>query len=654
LCRPPPPPPRAPPPPPPPPLPSPPSRQVGSQFKRQLAELASKLSALQPHYVRCIKPNARSEGMLLDKAYALEQLKWVAGGCFLLEGGGGAMDWHRLWPCLRPWLGSAPLAPAARPRPPHIPTPLPTQPLPDSPAARCGGVMEAVRIANAGYPLRRTFGDFLDAFWPLAPTLRGPRLERRASAASAGGAPPPALGAADKAAAAELLRGVAARAGPKLAGELREGADWQVGHSMVFMRAGAAAALTRMQAHVQHAAAARVQAGWRGAVARREAEAARAALVGLQAAARGLLARREAQRRREASAAAVLQAAWRGRVARRDFAQARAAALVLQAGWRGAAGRRRAAALRRTRAAEALQAAWRGAAARAAFAPTLRRHRAALKLQAAWRAWAAARRARYGPEHDAAARRVQFAWRNRVEMRSYLRRLRLQNAVLEASARHRSALTLQSAWRRRVAVARAGALRDAARREAFRRNAAMFQSMAAAAGSSPGKPGAPGAPVAQSVFRIMANGGTSGHAVVPRPLSPGSGNYDAAAAVRAMGSPRRYVDVVKSDATAHLEPGERLAHRGVGELRDRAKVTSLLGIWQQRLAQQQQRSLHQRARAQQARAREAAVWARQQQLLRLHQQRQRLLEAEQQAELARARPGWLELGPRPAPRAAVN
>jgi len=48
---------------------------VGSQFKRQLAELAAKLSELQPHYVRCIKPNPRNEHMLLDKGYTLEQLK---------------------------------------------------------------------------------------------------------------------------------------------------------------------------------------------------------------------------------------------------------------------------------------------------------------------------------------------------------------------------------------------------------------------------------------------------------------------------------------------------------------------------------------------------------------------------------------------------
>ncbi len=48
---------------------------MGSQFKRQLGELAAKLSELQPHYVRCIKPNPRNAPMELDQAYALEQLK---------------------------------------------------------------------------------------------------------------------------------------------------------------------------------------------------------------------------------------------------------------------------------------------------------------------------------------------------------------------------------------------------------------------------------------------------------------------------------------------------------------------------------------------------------------------------------------------------
>jgi hypothetical protein len=58
-----------------------PAPQVGSQFKRQLAELASRLAQLQPHYVRCVKPNPRNQAMALDAAYALEQLKCGGGAC---------------------------------------------------------------------------------------------------------------------------------------------------------------------------------------------------------------------------------------------------------------------------------------------------------------------------------------------------------------------------------------------------------------------------------------------------------------------------------------------------------------------------------------------------------------------------------------------
>jgi myosin-5 len=31
---------------------------VGSQFKRQLGELMAQLGRMEPHYIRCIKPNS--------------------------------------------------------------------------------------------------------------------------------------------------------------------------------------------------------------------------------------------------------------------------------------------------------------------------------------------------------------------------------------------------------------------------------------------------------------------------------------------------------------------------------------------------------------------------------------------------------------------
>ena len=48
---------------------------VCSHFKKQLGELMALLNQLEPHYVRCIKPNPGSKPLLLDDMYALHQLK---------------------------------------------------------------------------------------------------------------------------------------------------------------------------------------------------------------------------------------------------------------------------------------------------------------------------------------------------------------------------------------------------------------------------------------------------------------------------------------------------------------------------------------------------------------------------------------------------
>jgi myosin-5 len=74
---------------------------VCAQFKRQLSDLMAALAVMQPHYVRCIKPNPASQPGVLDHAYVLQQL-------------------------------------------------------------RCGGVMEAVRISCAGFAFRRPFAAFLE------------------------------------------------------------------------------------------------------------------------------------------------------------------------------------------------------------------------------------------------------------------------------------------------------------------------------------------------------------------------------------------------------------------------------------------------------------------------------------------------------------
>ena len=72
---------------------------VGMQFKKQLASLLVKVSATHPHYVRCLKPNDTNEPKRFSRARVTEQLRY-------------------------------------------------------------GGVLEAVRVARAGFPVRLPHADF--------------------------------------------------------------------------------------------------------------------------------------------------------------------------------------------------------------------------------------------------------------------------------------------------------------------------------------------------------------------------------------------------------------------------------------------------------------------------------------------------------------
>ncbi|XP_074565345.1 myosin-17-like isoform X2 [Curcuma longa] len=96
-----------------PPLPEDSSRSskfssIGSRFKLQLQALMETLSSMQPHYIRCVKPNNVLKPAIFENFNVIQQL-------------------------------------------------------------RCGGVLEAIRISCAGYPTRRTFYEFLHRFALLAP-----------------------------------------------------------------------------------------------------------------------------------------------------------------------------------------------------------------------------------------------------------------------------------------------------------------------------------------------------------------------------------------------------------------------------------------------------------------------------------------------------
>ncbi|KAK9291547.1 hypothetical protein L1049_019495 [Liquidambar formosana] len=83
---------------------------IGSRFKQQLQAFLDTLSATEPHYIRCVKPNNNLKPVSFDSKNVLQQL-------------------------------------------------------------RCGGIMEAIRISCAAYPTRKQFYELVDRFGILAPEV---------------------------------------------------------------------------------------------------------------------------------------------------------------------------------------------------------------------------------------------------------------------------------------------------------------------------------------------------------------------------------------------------------------------------------------------------------------------------------------------------
>jgi myosin-5 len=272
---------------------------VGTQFKRQLAELMAQLNAMEPHYVRCIKPNAASAPGVFEGANALHQL-------------------------------------------------------------RCGGVLEAVRISCAGFPSKTPFAAFADRFWPLVPDAFRAELAAVGAGAAGGNAGGGDRGAAllsddgarRVAEAALRAAGVDVPEGAQLGRTkvfLRAGRMAVLDKRRLERLNAAATAIQRRVRGVQGRAAARrrrdavlaLQSGARGMLARRRARALREdrAAVAIQAAWRAHVLRRQYQG--QVAAVVSLQSAWRAALARRAFAEARVerSALVAQTAWRARSAR---------------------------------------------------------------------------------------------------------------------------------------------------------------------------------------------------------------------------------------------------------------------------------------------------------------------------
>ena len=338
---------------------------VGAQFRRQLGGLIGALSECQPHYIRCVKPNPASAPGSLDLAYVLDQL-------------------------------------------------------------RAGGVLEAVRIACAGFPTRKPFRAFVWRYGLLLP----------ASAHY----DPGSLDDADDASVAALAARILDGAG--LVG-------WQAGKTRVFLRAGQLATLEGARGRRLTQAVLVIQSAWRAREARRELATSRAAATRIAAAWRGHAARKARAAGARDDAARAIQAAWRARAERRVFllhvANRRATTVQRYArGWLARTPFRRATQLGRRQAARAAEDAARAAAA--------------TRIQAAWRG--AAARAKVAALRDQAAK-----WADLEESKSFLEsqvaQLRAALTAAEARADAADAARARAASDLAAAAAEAAAAREA-------------------------------------------------------------------------------------------------------------------------------------------------------------------------------------------------
>ena len=242
---------------------------VGSQFKSQLGSLMRAVSATKPHYVRCLKPNDDNVPDAFWRVRVAEQLRY-------------------------------------------------------------GGVLEAVRVARSGFPVRMPHAEFLRHYRPLGAAFAS-KLD-------------------DRAACEALIAVAAANAG--------FAADQaQLGKTKVFLRKHAHDALETDRAAARRAAAVKCQAATRRALSAGDVLRKLAAAKVLAAFGRVALALKRLAAARRTRAATRLQAClFRGAMPRRALRRVRRGVAATQGLYRGARGRAVAVAARAEHAATRLQA----------------------------------------------------------------------------------------------------------------------------------------------------------------------------------------------------------------------------------------------------------------------------------------------------------
>ncbi|KAF3961039.1 hypothetical protein CMV_014301 [Castanea mollissima] len=263
---------------------------IGSRFKLQLQQLMDTLNSTEPHYIRCVKPNNFLKPAIFENINVLQQL-------------------------------------------------------------RSGGVLEAVRIKCAGYPIHRTFDDFLNRFGSLAPEVfEGNSYE-------------------EEVACKKILEKMGLT-------------DYQIGKTKVFLRAGQMAELDAQRASILGISAKVIQKHIRTHITRKMFVKKRKASIHIQSFWRGELARKLYKLMKREIATVIIQRDLRRHLTRKAYIRIKLSTVVLQTGLRSMVARIEFRYRVRTKAAIVIQANWR---CHRAFSDYEKLKKASIILQFRWK-----------------------------------------------------------------------------------------------------------------------------------------------------------------------------------------------------------------------------------------------------------------------------
>ncbi|KAK9009786.1 hypothetical protein V6N11_036312 [Hibiscus sabdariffa] len=269
---------------------------IGSSFKQQLQALLETLSATEPHYIRCVKPNNALKPAIFENKNVLQQL-------------------------------------------------------------RCGGVMEAIRISCAGFPSRKTFREFTVRFSILAPELSKSKsynevtackmiLEKSNLKGYQIGKTKVFLRAGQMAELDAMRAEVLARAASLIQRKVR---TYLARKYYTLLRLSAiqiqalcrgVAARHQFEGMRREDASVKIQKNSRRFIARKAYKKLYSAAISIQTGMRGMVARSELLFRRQTKAATAIQSRFRRFVARRYYLWLKKAALTTQCAWRARVARR--------------------------------------------------------------------------------------------------------------------------------------------------------------------------------------------------------------------------------------------------------------------------------------------------------------------------